>query len=233
MVKVVIFDFDGVIADSEEIHYRSFNVVLEAYGVMLDQKVYWEKYLGYTDKEAYDNINIDHNLNFSDEKIDWLIDEKSVVFDEMVRRNGIIFDGVIGFFKMLNDNDVPMAICSGAIRSDIDGIFDSTEKRIGINLAENFKTIVTADDVKEGKPDPEGYLLTLGRLQEMLDGEITADECLVVEDSHWGIEAAKAAGMKVLAVTNSYSGSELTTASDMVVESLKDLTIQQIRDKTA
>jgi beta-phosphoglucomutase len=231
MIKTVIFDFDGVIADSEEIHFRSFNQTLAPMGVIIDQKVYWQKYLGFTDKEAYEHMSEDLGLNLTDEKIDWLIDEKAVVFDEIVHSDGVLIDGVLQFFKHLRENSIPTAICSGATLSDIESVFEATRKRLGIDLSQNFKTVVTADDVKDGKPSPQGYLLTLEKLNEICPNAITPADCVVIEDSHWGIEAARAAKMKVIAVTNSYPEAELTPAADMVVETLKDLTIKQIENK--
>jgi len=228
MIKAVIFDFDGVIADSEEIHYRAFVEVLEPYGIHLDHKVYWDTYLGYNDRDAYRHINADNGNVLSEEQIDWLIDEKAVVFDEIIRRDGVIIDGVFEFLKMLKDNSIPMAICSGASWMDIENVFKATEKRTGCDLAKAFKVIVSADDVIKGKPHPEGYLLALNKLNSILGQEIQPSECLVIEDSHWGIEAGKAAGMKVLAVTNSYPREQLEKAADTVVDTLKTLCITDI-----
>jgi beta-phosphoglucomutase-like phosphatase (HAD superfamily) len=126
-----------------------------------------------------------------------------------------------------------MAICSGATLSDIDSVFSSTQKRIGVDLKKHFEAIITADDVSTGKPDPEGYLLTLEKLREVCGEELEACDCVVIEDSHWGIEAGQAAGMKVIAVANSYSSAELEPAADMVVETLKALTVKEIQEKFA
>ncbi|MFI4911443.1 MAG: HAD family hydrolase [Sedimentisphaeraceae bacterium JB056] len=231
MIKAVIFDFDGVIADSEELHFRAFNQTLASYGVLVDQKVYWQKYLGFTDREAYEQMSIDHGLNFTDSKIEWLIDEKAVVFDQLVHSDGVIIDGVLDFLKHLKDSNIPMAICSGATLSDIESVFESTKKRLGIDLAKHFEVIVTADEVKNGKPDPEGYLITVEKLREILGVELEASDCVVIEDSHWGIEAAKAAEMKVIGVTNSYPAAELENAADIVVDNLRSLSINDIGKK--
>ncbi len=228
MIRAFIFDFDGVIADSEQLHFRAFNTVLNQYGVIIEQSDYWQKYLGFTDKEAYQRISEDYGLGFDAQKIDWLIDEKAVVFDALVEAEGVLIEGVLEFIRHLDAAGMPMAICSGAIISDIEGVFRAVQRRIGINLAKYFHTIVTAENVEKGKPYPEGYLLTMERLNSLFDEPLQPSECVVLEDSHWGVEAGKAAGMKVIAVANSYSEQELAAGADMVVAGLKGLTLDNI-----
>jgi len=79
-----------------------------------------------------------------------------------------------------------------------------------------FEVIVSAEQVKKGKPHPEGFLLTLQKLNGKTTSPILASQCIAVEDSHWGLEAAKAAGMHTLAVTNSYGADQLTLAKKIV-----------------
>jgi beta-phosphoglucomutase len=229
MIEAVIFDFDGVIADSEELHFRAFNAVLAAYGIRLDKKVYWNKYLGFTDKDAYEHINIDYELGFDEKKIDAMIDEKAVVFDDLVDKEGVIINGVFDFLKTLEEEGADTAVCSGAILSDIESVFRATLKRTGLDIAKYFRTIVTADDVTKGKPSPEGYLLTLKKLNKITGKHLIPQQIIAVEDSHWGIEAAKNAGFKVLAVTNSYDKSELEAVADIVVDTLKGLSLRELR----
>ncbi len=98
-------------------------------------------------------------------------------------------------------------------------------------LRDNFDIIVSADDTQRCKPDPEVYLRVLRELNSLdsVSNEILADECLVIEDSTSGIQAARSAGMKCLAITNSYSAAELSEA-DLVVDSLKGITAIEIED---
>jgi beta-phosphoglucomutase-like phosphatase (HAD superfamily) len=87
---------------------------------------------------------------------------------------------------------------------------------------------VTADDVRHGKPDPEGYLLALRRLNEGRTDGLSAGGCVAVEDSHWGLQAAAAAGMRRVAVTNTYSAGHLRPHADIVVDRLDRLDIAQL-----
>ena len=224
MFKAVIFDFDGVIADSEALHYDALNAVFNRYGVDVPKDVHWQKYLGYSDRENIEAVNIDYGMQWDDAKVQVLIDEKKVVFDELIVSSSIIIDGVAIFIQRLTDGGVRRAVCSGALRSDIDLMLAGTD------FKDAFETIVSADDVTSGKPDPEGYLLALNKLNENGATPIEANQCVVIEDSHWGLEAAAAAGMHPVAVTNTYSRSELEREGRKVIDRLDELTIDNLHN---
>jgi beta-phosphoglucomutase len=219
----VIFDFDGVIADSEALHYKALNAVFNRYGVDVPKDVHWQKYLGYSDRENIEAVNIDYSMGMDDAKIQELIDEKEVVFDELVAHGSIIIDGVAEFIQRLIDGGIRRAICSGALRSDI------TLMLAGTDFEEEFEVIVTADDVKHGKPDPEGYLQALNKLNGNEAHPIEASQCIVIEDSHWGLEAAGAAGMNPIVVTNTYPKEELDGKAKKIVDRLDELTLGDLR----
>ncbi len=110
-----------------------------------------------------------------------------------------------------------MGLCSGALKSDIGPIL----KNLG--LQELFKVIITAEDVTKSKPDPSGYRLAVRELAETVRAEFTANQCLAIEDTPTGINAARSAGLKVLAITNSYPAERLS-AAHMIVDSLEEIT---------
>jgi beta-phosphoglucomutase len=217
MVKAVIFDFDGVIADSEALHYKALNTIFNRFGVDIPKEVHWKKYLGYTDLENIEAVNRDYDMGLDAAAIIEQIGQKKIVFDEMAKTDAVIFDGVAEFIQMLTDNSVRLAICSGALRSDIILMLS------GVDFKEVFEVIITADDVKHGKPDPEGYLMALDMLNQNGVEPIRANECVVIEDSHWGLEAASAANMNPIAVTNTYSRCELEQVGRKVVDRLDEL----------
>lgn len=223
MLQAVIFDFDGVIADSEALHYKALNEVFNRYGVDVPKEVHWEKYLGYSDRENIEAVSVDYDMGMDDAKIQGLIDEKKVVFDELIASGSIIIDGVETFIQRLIKADIRRAICSGALRSDIDLMLAGTD------FKNAFEAVVTADDVTHGKPDPEGYLLALNKLNQNGGSVIEPNQCIVIEDSHWGLEAAAAAGMRPIAVTNTYAASELARDGRKVVDRLDALTIEDLR----
>lgn len=221
MLGAVIFDFDGVITDSEILHFRAFNSVLAAHGLELGKKEYYANYLGLSDKDCFAALIREGRLGIEPSQIESLIRKKTVVFEELARTDGKIIEGVRPFLEMLASNGVPMAICSGALRAEIELILDDS------GLRDRFRAIVSAEQVKRGKPHPEGFLLALKKLTERLSGSLTAKQCIVIEDSHWGLKAAKAADMHAIAVTNTYDADQLAGA-DKVVDRLDRLTLPDL-----
>ena len=221
MLQAVIFDFDGVICDSELLHYKALNATFNRYGVDVPKDVHWDKYLGYSDLDNIIAVNHDYKMGLTDEQVQQIIDKKKTVFDELVIKESIIIDGVPEFIQMLVDHNIRRAVCSGALRSDIELML------AGSSFANVFETIVTADDVKCGKPAPEGYLMSLDRLNTR-GGPIQPSECIVIEDSHWGLEAAAAAGMNPVGVTNTYSRDELDSKAKKIVDRLDELTMDDL-----
>ncbi len=228
MLKAVIFDFDGVITDSEILHLRAFNKVLAKFNVEIKKKDYYTKYLGYTDFDCYKKFIQEGLLAIDKKNIAELVDQKDHFFKELAKTEGRTIEGVREFLEMLEKNRIPMAICSGALLTEIELILDEAK------LRPFFQTIVSAEHVKKGKPHPEGFLRALKRLNrnlaEKTDNKtpITAKQCVVIEDSVWGLQAAKAAGMHSVAVTNSYDAQQLSIA-DKIVDNLRELGMEDLQ----
>ncbi len=220
MVKVVIFDFDGVISDSEILHFRAFNEVLAQFDFQIQKSDYYEKYLGLTDKDCYKTLITEGHLPIAEDGVSDLVAEKKVIYKKLAEADGHIIEGVRPFLDLLNGLGIIKAVCSGALDEEI----QSTLRQAG--LEDEFVTVVAADHVLVGKPDPEGYGLTLTQLQA-LDPTLTANQCIVIEDSHWGLAAARGAGMKTIAVTNSYPASQLGMA-DKIVDRLDHITAHDL-----
>lgn len=222
MFRAVIFDFDGVITDSEVLHLRAFNRSLVPFGVEISTKDYYQNYLGFSDFDCYKAL-IEHGLLKVDEpEIPEIIKEKSRIYEQLARTEGRTIEGVHEFLKMLDDNHIPMAICSGSLLVEIELMLDEAK------LRHFFTTIVSAEQVKQGKPHPEGFLLSLRKLNEVCQTPIAAAECVVIEDSQWGLKAGKEAGMHVIAVTTSYDADQLPLA-EKVVDRLNELTIDDLQ----
>lgn len=222
MLKSVIFDFDGVIVDSEKWHWRGFNDILAGFDINLSWQEYCDSYLGYTDSELLEKVFSERQIEYTPEKIALLVSEKAVIFGNLARQSTETIDGIMGLLDLLSENKISTAICSGASSCDIDAML------CGTGIENRFSVIVSADDVEKGKPDPAGYLLTLEKLKAHFGMDILHADCVVIEDSHWGIEAGIAAGMNVVAVTNNYSAEELKMAQK-VVANLKELTIEDLQ----
>ena len=210
-IRAVVFDFDGVLADSEPLHLRAYQALLEPHGIHLDQATYCERYLGYDDEGALQRIAADNGLLLGDEEIEMLVVEKGRVFEALVGSRDVLYPGAAECVRRLAAA-WPVGIASGALRADIDLLLR------GAGLQPLFKFIVAAGDTDLTKPAPDPYL----RAAE-LHG-VPAAACVAIEDSHWGLESARAAGMRTVAITHTYPRAGLTGCADAVVDSLAELT---------
>jgi beta-phosphoglucomutase len=223
MLRAVIFDFDGVITDSEILHFRAINQVLAHYGTQITKNDYYKKYLGFNDADCYEAF-INHGLlKTGTHQIKELIEEKKKIYKQLAQTEGKMIEGVHDFLEMLERNSVPMAICSGSLLTEVEMVLEDAR------LRHLFEVIVSGEQVHKGKPDPEGYVLTLKRLNENHKKPIASEQCVVIEDSHWGLEAAKEAGMHTIAVTNSYDAKQLKMA-DKIVDRLSKLSIDDLQN---
>jgi HAD superfamily hydrolase (TIGR01509 family) len=222
MLRAVIFDFDGVITDSEILHFRAFNAVLAPHGFELTKHEYYKDYLGMADKDCFKALIGEGRLRLQEAQIPVLIQQKTRLFEQLARTEGRIIEGVREFLDVLARAQVPIAICSGALRPEIELILEEA------GLRGHFDIIVSAEEVHRGKPDPEGFLLTLQRLNDIWPDPIAPEYCVVIEDSHWGLKAARAAGMRTIAVTNTYEPAQLKQA-DKIVARLDQLTMAELQ----
>jgi beta-phosphoglucomutase len=222
MLRAVIFDFDGVIVDSEILHLRAFNKVLAQFGLELSKQDYYEQYLGFSDYDCFSRLIDDGLLKSGQSRINNLRSQKHKFFEQLAKSEARTIDGVKEFLDLLKNNNIPSAICSGALLNEIKLILE------GAKLKDFFIEIVSAEQVKKGKPDPEGFLLTLKKLNSSRGDSIQAGQCVVIEDSTWGLQAAKAAGMHNVAVTNSYDAEQLSIA-EKIITHLSELTIDDLQ----
>ncbi|MEK7830383.1 MAG: HAD family phosphatase [Acidobacteriota bacterium] len=222
MLKAVIFDFNGVIVDDEPLHLELFRRVLDEEDIGLTDEDYHAKYLGYDDRGCFTAALTDAGRAelASAGFIAELIERKAGYYREAIEARFLLFPGAVELVKKLAAK-FPMAIASGALRGEIEVVL----RRGGIR--DCFKEIIASEDVTACKPDPEGYNKALAALNASIGGQIQPGECLVIEDSIAGIEAAKLAGMRCLAVTNSYRADELTNA-DWVVPTLVNCDVEAL-----
>ena len=221
--RAIIFDCDGVIADTEPVHYAAFARVLSEHGVPLSRQEYYEHCLGYDDAGVFVHAFAHAGKQLGEQFWADLLEQKRRLYLEMIERDLAPLPGVQQLARSAAKH-WPLAICSGAIRPEVDLVV----QRLGLDGC--FKAIVTSEDVSAGKPDPEGYLLALERLRQAapLDPPLKAGECLVIEDSLPGIDAAHAADMRVLAVTTSHPAEQLGSAR-AVVDSLESVDVEFCR----
>lgn len=214
--EAVIFDFDGVIVDTEPLHYAAFQRTLEPLGLHFTWLEYVETYIGFDDRDAFRHAFSSKEKSLSLDELHGLIEQKAGFFEEVIRSGVSAYPGVLALISHLNANKIPLAICSGALKSDIDPILTM------LGISDFFDVIVTADDVAASKPDPECYELAFQRLHSVHQNRLSKDATIAIEDTPAGISAAKDAGLMVCAVTNSYPADRLGQAT-FVTESLSSL----------
>lgn len=212
--QAIIFDFDGVIADDEPLHLAAFQRALASEGMTITREQYYARYLGFDDRSAIMEAFRDAGATPSPGRLQTLLAAKAEQFLALVRAGVPIFPGIPAFVRGASAR-VPLAIASGALHHEIELILAQA------GLSDCFSALVSAEDVREGKPSPEGFLLALERLRA--NGcKLAPDRCLVIEDSQPGLEAARRAGMRCLAVASSYPREALGGA-DLIVGTLEGL----------
>jgi beta-phosphoglucomutase len=215
VIAAVVFDFDGVIADSEPLHLRALQEVIAPLGITLERAEYYSRYLGYDDVGAFRAIAADRGVALDDAGIRGLIAGKSKVYQSLLAGGGVLYSGAAACVERMAAS-LPLGIASGALRHEIEAIL-----RAG-SLDRYFRFIVSSGDTAAGKPAPDPYLRAAA-----LHG-VPASACVAIEDSRWGIESARAAGMKCVGITHTYPASELA-AADAIVDRLEALTPDFVR----
>lgn len=208
MIKAIIFDFDGVIANTEPFHIRAWAKVLKSHGVNPDEEFYRtaKRAIGTTDAKFLTNLLNHYGIKGNIEE--WFL-EKRRIYWEMIEDGVESFPGVKEFIHRLYGK-FPLAIASSARRGSISRLLKK------FSLTEYFPVIVAREDVAHHKPHPKIYLTTASRLYQF------PRNCLVFEDSLVGVQAAKRAGMKCVGVAHSFSPEELREA-DLIIEGFDNL----------
>jgi beta-phosphoglucomutase len=219
-LQAVIFDFDGVIANSEPLHLMAFQQALAEDGIDLSESDYYNRYLGYDDVGMFQTLARDRGLTVSDGQVTTLVARKGVKLQAMLHAGSVLFPGAADFIRQAAAA-VPIAIASGALRHEIDEIIESA------GLAQLFAAVVASGDTPQSKPSPAPYLLAFEKLSRATGLELDPRRCVAIEDSRWGLESARGAGLRCVGVTNSYPADQLGQV-ELVVSGLDALTLGQL-----
>ena len=211
-LKAIVFDFDGVIANSEPLHFQGYRDVLADEGLTLTEPDYYAYYLGFDDAGAFGAIGQRHGLTWSDAQIRNLVARKAVRLEALERDMSVLFPGAADAIRRASAS-MPIAIASGARGDEIRRLL----QREGLSAC--FTAIVAADDTTVSKPAPEPYLRAVTLLAPACGGRLRPSDCIAIEDSHWGLESARTAGLRTIAVTNTYGAHELV--ADLTIASLE------------
>ena len=219
-LQSIVFDFDGVIADSEPLHLRAFQQTLAEEDIDLSAADYYSRYLGYDDVGLLQALAADRGITMNGSRIAALVARKGQQLQTMVHGDHVLFPGAVDFIRRAAA-EVPIAIASGALKQEIADITEAAGIR---NL---FTAVVAAGDTPQSKPSPAPYRLAFERLREHHGGDLDPCRCVAIEDSRWGIASARAAGLRCVGVTGSYAATELEGA-ELVVGGLGELTLHAL-----
>ncbi len=215
ILSALILDFDGVVADTEPLHLAAFQEVLAGIGLELSADDYYAKYLGYDDRSVLRAVAADRGRPLDEERVEALFKEKAMRLAARLRTATVLFPGVAEAIRRFAA-ELPVAIASGALRSEIEAVLAAA------GLRPSIRAIVAAGETPAGKPAPDPFAKAVSLLG------VDAARAVAVEDSVWGVESAKAAGLTVVAVTTSYPASAFPDVA-LVVPGLASLTLDALR----
>ena len=219
-LQAIVFDFDGVIADSEPLHLRAFQQILAEERIELSAADYYSRYLGYDDVGLFQALAVDRAVTMTDRQVTELVARKGVRLQQMLHDDHVLFPGAVEFIRRAAA-EVPIAIASGALKPEILSIIEAA------GIDELFTTIVAAGDTPQSKPSPAPYRLAFEQLRAKSGRELDPRRCVAIEDSRWGLESAQGAGLRCVGVTNSYPANEIAGA-ELVVSGLEALTLSAL-----
>ena len=220
-LRAIVFDFDGVIANSEPLHFQAFRDVLADQDIVLTEAQYYERYLGYDDVGVFRTLGLDRAQPWTARRINDFVARKAVRLEALERHTSVLFPGAADAVRRAAAA-VPIAIASGALGAEIRRVLTRED------LITCFSAIVAAEDTSASKPSADPYLRAIALLTVPAGGRLLPAQCVAIEDSHWGLQSARAAGLRTVVVTNTYASAELSSA-DLVIDSLSELDLERLR----
>ena len=209
--QAIVFDFDGVLADSELLHLRAYQEILAPNGIVLSREAYWQRYLGLDDAGVFAQVAVDNGLLFGDEELELLMQEKGRRFEALISHENVLNPAAPAVVRALAA-EWPLGIASGSLRHEIQVMLERAA------LAPLFSFIVSSEDTDLSKPAPDPYLLAVER------HGVPAAACVAIEDSWQGLQSARAAGLQTIGLAGTYTRNVLTPYADVVIDSLEHLT---------
>ncbi len=219
----VVFDFDGVIADSEPLHLRAVQAALAGHGVDLAASDYYDRYLGFHDADVFRTVWRDRGWALDEDTLAGLIRVKGERFEALSGRGAALFPGAADCIRRVAA-EAPVAIASGALAPEIEAVLAAAD------LRHHFRAVVASGDTPRSKPAPDPYLRAVELLRPHVAaaGLDPAGRVVAVEDSMWGIESALAAGLRCVGVAQTYPASRLG-AAHVVVPTIADVSPETLR----
>lgn len=211
-IKAVIFDLDGVIAETEHAHIQAEKETMLKYGIKITEDEL-HQYTGTTAKQMFTALIRKYHLQTT---FDEIFNQKEEIMFKLLEREVEPTKGVIELLYKLKKKRIKLGIASSSHKRLIDYVLNK------LRITSMFDSVVGAEDIENSKPDPEIFLTCARRLN------VGASKCLVVEDSMLGVEAAKKAGMKCLGYKNPNSGNQDLSRADVVTDDFSKLDVKNL-----
>ncbi len=215
MIRAVVFDFDGVLADSEPLHFRAYQETLVAFGMTLTAEEYYQQLLGFNDEDCFRIMASNRGRTTDEAEVAAFVEQKGRVFERIILEQDTLYPGAAECVERMAAA-FPLGIASGAFRHEI----LLTLERAGLD--HHFRFVVGSGDTPHSKPAPDPYV----RAAE-LHG-LPPSECVAIEDSRWGLESARAAGLRTVGITHTYPAAQLGDP-EIVINSLAEFTPKLVR----
>ena len=217
--QALIFDFDGVLADTEALHCAALQAVMADANLPLSRTEYYERYLGLSDRDCILTMYERAGMAVSTSYVDGLVARKRERF-ALIMRDAGLYAGTATALRRLAERHV-LAIASGAFRDEIETVLERAQ------VLELFSAVIGVEDAAAGKPAPDPFLAALRAINERKGLRLTPADCLVIEDSPRGIAAAHAAGIRCVAITTSHERAGLAQA-DAIISRLDELCLEEL-----
>lgn len=225
-LKAVLFDFNGVIINDEPLHQKLIDELLIQENLRPKPGEFWEVCLGKSDRVCLRELLQRRGRIITEDYLDQLIARKSKLYHQQLEaiEKLPIYPGLPDLIFQLRSAQIKMAVVSGALRSEVELVLSRAD------LTHAFSLIVAGDDITTSKPDPTGYLLAVERLNQQYPTlKLEPAECLAIEDTPAGIQAAKQAGMQVVGVANTYPFHMMQRQANWAVDYLSELELDRVR----
>ena len=226
-LKAILFDFNGVIINDEPIHQELISEILIAENLSFEQTELHNLSVGRSDRACLTDIFHRSGKVVTEEYLTKLITAKATAYRAKIQQLPTlpIYPDVPEFLNQLQQKKLTIALVTGALRQQAELVLQQA------NLTHYFSVIVTTDDITTSKPEPDGYLLAVAKLnQQHPELNLQSPECLVIEDSLAGIEAAKRAKMRVVGISNTYPLHILQRRANWTVDYLSEIEIERIQE---
>lgn len=221
-IRAIAFDLDGTLSDTEPLHFEAFGEVIRPAGIEIPREEYFSRLIGLNDHDCFATLLREHGQDADENRIAELIGCKSVVYSAMIANRDVLYPGADALVRRCAER-FPLIVVTGTLHAEAEVILQRA------NLRSLFVDIIGAEDTAQGKPEPDGFLTALGRLGFLLrpHPSIVAAECLVVEDTAAGVEAARRAGMRVLALCQTTTAENLR-AADIIRPTIAETDLDDI-----